>query len=161
MGKSSLLRKLINRKKLVRVGSKPGVTQAIHFFLINNQFYFVDLPGYGYAKTSKSEKNKWKYLIETYFKDAVNLRKIILLLDVRRELTENDRLFYEWARSYHFPLLIVITKADKVSRNNAASRRLKIMKELGLSDTECILFSALKGNGKEDILKSIACALDV
>lgn len=155
VGKSSLLRKLINRKKLVRVGSTPGVTQAIHFYRINNQFYFVDLPGYGYAKIPKSEKDLWKRLITMYFKEAINIKKVVFLLDVRRELNDDDHLFLEWVRSYHFPVLVAITKADKVSNTVSFHRRRAVMKELLLNENDCVLFSALNGTGAKEIWTAI------
>lgn len=159
VGKSSLLRTLVNRKKMVRVGRTPGVTRAINYFKINGSFYFVDLPGYGYAKASEREQNKWRSLITAYFNDVSELRKVILLLDVRREITDVDRMFYEWATSYHYPLMIVVTKVDKVSRNAACSRRHAIMKEFGLSEENCILFSALKRTGRDEVLATIERAL--
>ena len=127
VGKSSLLRTLANRKKLVRVGKTPGVTQSINFFLVNDEFYFVDLPGYGFAKTPKSVKNKWKRLIELYFKEAVGIKKIILLLDVRHEPSEKDIIFFKWATAYHLPILIVLTKADKISKNEAMNRKFSML----------------------------------
>ena len=159
VGKSSLLRTLVNRKKLIRVGSKPGVTQSINFFKVNGELYFVDLPGYGYAKAPKSEQDKWKFLIEKYFREAINIKKVILLLDVRRDPTDVDRLFFEWTQSYHWPLLAVITKTDKVSKNQLFNKKRQIMKEFTLTDDECQLFSALNGAGKEEILKSLEKSL--
>ncbi len=159
VGKSSLLRTLVNRKKLVRVGCKPGVTQSINFYVVNDEFYFVDLPGYGYAKTPKSEKKKWKLLIERYFKEAINVKKVVLILDVRRDVSKNDEEFFHWAKSYHLPILIVITKTDKVSKNNAMSKRMEIMKKFDLQSEDCLLFSALKRTGKDDIWSSFAVAL--
>ncbi|MEW6534705.1 MAG: ribosome biogenesis GTP-binding protein YihA/YsxC [Candidatus Auribacterota bacterium] len=159
VGKSSLIKTLMNRKKMVRVGRTPGVTRAINFFKINERYYFVDLPGYGYAKAPPAEQNKWKKLIEAYFNKVVNLRKIVLLLDIRRELTPGDQMFLEWARNFEFPLLVVLTKMDKVSKNEAVKRRSEIIKACGLPAEDCILFSALKGTGKEDILMNIGHAL--
>ena len=161
VGKSSLLRTLANRKKLVRVGKTPGVTQSINFFLINENCYFVDLPGYGFAKTPKSVQNKWKNLIEIYFKEALNIKKIILLLDVRHEPSEKDIIFFEWAMAYHLPVLIVLTKSDKISKNTATSRKFAIIKQFQLNDKDCILFSATKKTGKDEILREISNSLDI
>ena len=159
VGKSSLLRTLANRRKLVRVGKTPGVTQSVNFFLVNEDFYFVDLPGYGFAKTPKSVQNKWKNLIENYFKEAIDIKKIILLLDVRHEPSEKDVIFFEWVMAYHLPILIVLTKADKVSKNEAMNRKFSIMKQFSLDSKDCLLFSATKKTGREEILKELSNSL--
>jgi len=155
VGKSSLIRTLTNQKKLIRVGATPGVTQSINYYIVNGSFYFVDLPGYGYAKISKNMQEEWRKLIETYFKDAINIRKIIFIIDVRHDPTEKDIVFFEWAISYHLPLLIVLTKSDKVSRNKAINMRMKVMKMFNLQENDCVLFSAISASGKDDILKAI------
>lgn len=155
VGKSSLLRTLVNRKKLVRVGKTPGVTQSINFFNVNDQVYFVDLPGYGFAKTPKSVQNKWQQLIEKYFKESINIRKIVFLIDIRHDPTAKDEVFFEWAKSYNLPLLIVATKADKLSKNAAINQRFKLIKKFGLEQSDCILFSATKGIGKNEVLQVI------
>jgi len=160
VGKSSLLRTLANRKKLVRVGKTPGVTQSINFFLVNEDFYFVDLPGYGFAKTPKSVQNKWKNLIELYFKEAVGIKKIILLLDVRHDPSEKDIIFLKWAMAYHLPILLVLTKVDKISKNTAINRKFSIIKQFQLNDKDCLLFSATKKTGREEILQELSNSLD-
>ena len=159
VGKSSLLRTLANRKKLVRVGQTPGVTQSINFFLVNKKCYFVDLPGYGYAKAPKRVQQEWSVLIERYFKEAVNIRKVLFLVDVRRELSDKDLLFYDWIKNYHFPFMVVLTKADKVPRNQAKKKQMTICRQLSLNEDDCILFSALSRQGREEILKVFSRAL--
>ncbi|MCP5463183.1 MAG: YihA family ribosome biogenesis GTP-binding protein [bacterium] len=159
VGKSSLLRTLVNNKKLVRVGQKPGVTRSINFFKVNEECYFVDVPGYGYAKTSKTAQEQWKYLLNQYFREAINIRKVLFLLDVRRELSEKDMTFFDMIVNYHLPYMIVITKSDKVSRNDAKKKQLEISRKLMLKPEECILFSALNRQGKEEILKAISATL--
>jgi len=159
VGKSSLIRCLANRKKLIRVGATPGVTQSINFYIINNEFYFVDLPGYGYAKTPKNMREQWRKLIETYFQDALDIRKVVFIIDIRHDPTENDIIFYKWAVDYHFPLLIVLTKYDKVSRNQALNARNKVIKMFSIKQEDCVLFSAISGNGRNELLSLIDSAI--
>ncbi|MDX9702522.1 MAG: ribosome biogenesis GTP-binding protein YihA/YsxC [Candidatus Auribacterota bacterium] len=159
VGKSSLLRALVQRKKLVRVGKTPGVTQSINFFRINDAFYFVDLPGYGFAKTPKKIQIHWQDLIEKYFKESINIRTVVFLLDIRHEPTEKDRLFFDWAKSHNLQVMIVATKADKVSNNIATTNRQRIVRQFGIEESKCILFSAMNGTGRNAVLSAIQTAL--
>ena len=117
VGKSSLLNALLNRKKLALTSSTPGKTRLINYFLINDQYYFVDLPGYGYAKLPRNLKQQWQRLIESYLKNSDQLKLACLLMDSRHELQKTDKLMADWLNYYHIPYLVVLTKADKLSKN--------------------------------------------
>lgn len=116
VGKSSIVNTLLARKNFARTSSTPGKTRTINFYLINNEFYFVDLPGYGYAKVSKSEKEKWGDIMQMYLNDRKELCAILLLVDIRHEPTEDDRLMYDWIKHYGYDCIVVATKADKISK---------------------------------------------
>lgn len=153
VGKSTIINTLTNRKGLARVSSAPGKTRVINFFTINEDFYFVDLPGYGFAKVSKQEQQKWGQMIEKYLVSREQLKLIVLLLDVRRKPSEDDKTMYEWVKHYGVNFLIVCTKADKVSRSEMLKNIKIIREELQLNDEDSIIpFSALKKSGKEEIL---------
>ena len=117
VGKSSMINALLNRRNLARTSSQPGKTQTINFYNINDEFNFVDLPGYGYAKVSKSEQAKWSGMIETYLQVRQQLREIILLVDIRHEPGNNDLQMYEWIKSVGFTGYVIASKADKLSRS--------------------------------------------
>ncbi len=118
VGKSSLINGLLNRKSFARTSQTPGKTRTINFYLINNEFFFVDLPGYGYAKVSKSEKDKWGEVMERYLSDRKELCSILLLVDVRHEPTDDDKMMYDWIKFFGYNCIVVATKADKISRGN-------------------------------------------
>ena len=117
VGKSSLMNSLLNRKKLVQVSSTPGKTRLINFFLINNKFYFVDLPGYGYAKVSKQMYKSWQKLLENYLLQSKKLTGVVVLIDLRHLITEADLLLIEWLEHNKMPVIIAGTKSDKLSKN--------------------------------------------
>lgn len=153
VGKSTIINTLTNRKGLARVSSAPGKTRVINFFTINEDFYFVDLPGYGFAKVSKQEQQKWGQMIEKYLVSREQLKLIVLLLDIRRKPSQDDKIMYEWVKHYGVNFLIVCTKADKVSRSEMLKNVKIIREELQLNDEDSIIpFSALKKSGKEEIL---------
>ncbi|NLU07856.1 MAG: YihA family ribosome biogenesis GTP-binding protein, partial [Clostridiales bacterium] len=127
VGKSSLINVLVNKKKLVKVSGTPGKTRLINFFLINEKFYFVDLPGYGYARVSKMEMKNWGGIIEKYLQGRKQLRAIVLILDCRHKPTEDDITMYKWIKYYNYRAVIVATKIDKVSRGKLNSN-LKIIR---------------------------------
>lgn len=157
VGKSSLLNLLTGRKKLARTSGSPGKTRTINFYTINDdEFRIVDLPGYGYAKVSKSISQSWGDMIERYLKSRENLIQVVLLVDIRHKPTEQDRQMYEWIKHYGFGGLIVATKADKVKRSQMP-KNLKIIKEtLGLdNDTMIIPTSTLKKTGIEELKGAI------
>jgi GTP-binding protein len=155
VGKSSLINVLLRRKKLARMSNTPGRTQLINFFLVNDSLFFVDLPGYGYAKVPLEIKKKWGPMVERYLKTSKNLRTVILILDIRREPTKDDLSLASWLYNYDIRPVFVLTKADKLSKNKVAMRRRAIGKSLEVSDDMLITFSARTGEGREDIWNTI------
>lgn len=151
VGKSSLVNVLVNRKNLVRTSSTPGRTQLINFFKVNDDFMLVDLPGYGFAKVPLAVKKEWRPMMETYLSKRKNLRGVVLILDIRRTPTEEDQQMLSWLRAFSVPPIIVITKCDKVSKNERAKQSAIIMERLGLDKSEVSYFSALSKEGKDGI----------
>jgi GTP-binding protein len=161
VGKSSLLNTLASVHRLARISSTPGCTRLINFFLINDQFYFVDLPGYGYAKVSKKERIAWRKMVESYLLDNTALRLLILILDVRRTPSEAECEFVEWLKLNQIPYAIVITKIDKIGRSTVG-RQMRIIREtIGTSveESNLLTFSARTGEGRKEILGRISQAL--
>ncbi len=157
VGKSSLINALMNRKALARTSAQPGKTQTINFYNINDQLYFVDLPGYGYAKVSVSVKEKWGKMIEKYLKASSQLKAVFLLIDIRHEPSENDRNMYEWIVYQGMQPIIIATKLDKINRSQK-DKQLKMIKE-GLKlvpGTRIFPFSSLTKQGREEILEFIS-----
>lgn len=152
VGKSSLINALMNRKSLARTSSQPGKTQTINFYNINNELYFVDLPGYGYAKVSISEKEKWGRMIEKYLRMSKKLRAVFMLVDIRHEPGENDRQMYEWICHNGYRPVIIATKLDKIKRSQI-QKQVKLIKESlkVLEGTVIIPFSAETKQGREEI----------
>lgn len=159
VGKSSLINAFLNRKSLVKTSATPGKTQLINFFLINNEFYCVDLPGYGYAKAPRSVVDAWAPMIEGYIKDSPQIRVIVVLLDIRREPDARDARLVAWLAHYGVPALYVLTKADKVKRNEAAQARQSIAKKLGLAGPP-LLTSVKTGQGIVELKAEIAKRLN-
>jgi GTP-binding protein len=155
VGKSSLINAFLNRKSLVKTSATPGKTQLINFFLINNEFYCVDLPGYGYAKAPRSVVDAWAPMIEGYLRDAPQIRAVVVLLDIRREPDERDRRLVDWLAHYDVPAFYVLTKADKVKRGEAAKARQAVAKALGL-EGPLLLTSVLTGDGIVELKAEIA-----
>ena len=152
VGKSSLINALMLRKNLARTSGQPGKTQTINYFKINNAVYFVDLPGYGYAKVSKEIKAKWGKMIEKYLKTSKVLQTIFLLIDIRHEPGENDKTMFEWILANGFTPVIICTKADKISRGQIQRQVSVIRKELGAkNDIKIIPFSAETKQGRDEI----------
>lgn len=152
VGKSSLINKVINRRNLARTSSKPGKTQTLNFYLINQEFYFVDFPGYGFAKVSQEVKEQWSRFIEEYLSQREVLKGVIHVIDVRHPPTNDDCLMFEWLNYYHIPTLIVATKADKISRGNWQKHLKEIKKKMEISPNQTIvLFSAETGQGLEEV----------
>lgn len=152
VGKSSLINALMNRKALARTSAQPGKTQTINFYNINEAMYLVDLPGYGYAKVPKSEKEKWGKLIERYLHGSKQLKAVFLLIDIRHNPSENDRIMYEWIVSNGYNPIIIATKLDKIKRSQVA-KQLKLVREglQVLDGTKILPFSALNKQGREEI----------
>ncbi|MBQ8038322.1 MAG: YihA family ribosome biogenesis GTP-binding protein [Lachnospiraceae bacterium] len=156
VGKSSLINALMNRKSLARTSSQPGKTQTINFYNVNNEVYFVDLPGYGYAKVSEEIKAKWGKMIEKYLRRSKQLRAVFLLIDIRHEPSANDKQMYSWILDNGFKPIIIATKADKISRNQL-QKHIKMVKE-GLKvekGTVVIPFSAQTKQGRDEIYEVI------
>lgn len=152
VGKSSLINAVMNRKAYARVSAQPGKTQTINYYNINNELYLVDLPGYGYAKVSQSVKEKWGKMIERYLKRSRQLRRIFLLVDIRHEPSENDKMMYDWVVQTCFEPIVIATKADKIKRSQI-QKQCKIIREgLGMSkEGKLITFSAETKQGLEEI----------
>ena len=156
VGKSSLINTLMNRKSYARTSSSPGKTQTINFYNINDELYFVDLPGYGYAKVAVAVKEKWGKLIERYLQSSQKLRIIFLLIDIRHDPSENDRIMYDWITYNGYHPIIIATKLDKINRSQI-SKQVKLIRD-GLKTepgTKIIPFSALSKQGKEEIYQCI------
>ncbi len=161
VGKSSLINTLVKRKGLARTSNTPGRTQEINFFTVNNRFAFIDLPGYGYAKVPETIRRNWGPMVETYLRDRQTLRLVVLILDIRRDPSDEDHQLIEWLQHYRLPFLIALTKIDKVSRNQLVQRQRQIGEDLGLASiTQPVSFSAKTGVGKDllwrEIKKSMA-----
>ena len=152
VGKSSLINALMNRKSLARTSAQPGKTQTINFYNINDELYFVDLPGYGYAKVSQQEKEKWGKMIEKYLHRSKVLQAVFLLVDIRHEPSANDRQMYEWILANGYHPIVIATKLDKIHRSQIA-KQVKLVKQgLGVDkDTIVIPFSAETKQGREEI----------
>ena len=156
VGKSSLLNLLTGRKKLAKVSGSPGKTRTINFYVINDSFRIVDLPGYGYAKVSKSMSQEWGGMIEQYLQTRQNLLKVVQLVDIRHEPSKQDVEMYEYLRYYGLDGIVVATKADKVSRNQIQKQIRQIRKTLKLGEDDLVIpVSALNRTGYEDLLDVI------
>lgn len=156
VGKSSLLNLLTGRKQLARVSGSPGKTRTINFYIINDEFRIVDLPGYGYAKVSKSVSAGWGDMMETYLENRPNLLKVIQLVDIRHAPSKQDVEMYNYLRHFGLDGIVVATKADKISRNQMAKQLKLIRQTLGLtSEDKVIPVSALKRTGHEELLDVI------
>lgn len=152
VGKSSLINSLVNRKNLARTSAAPGKTQTVNFYNINDEFNFVDLPGYGYAKVSKKSRNIWAEMINVYLNERDELTEVILLVDIRHEPSENDKMMYRWIRSFGFTGYVIASKSDKLSRNQINKSLQVIKKTLDVPDINFIVpFSALKKTNLEAV----------
>jgi GTP-binding protein len=159
IGKSSLLNTLTNSKGLARTSSTPGRTQMINFFLIDDRLYFVDLPGYGYAKVAKTVRSTWGPMIESYLRDRPQLRLTLMLVDSRIPPTESDILMKQWLDHNRVPNTVVLTKADKISRNQL-QQALRTSAQT-LNTKEILPFSAVTSLGKDELLNRIRTAIDI
>ncbi|MBZ5749424.1 ribosome biogenesis GTP-binding protein YihA/YsxC [Metabacillus rhizolycopersici] len=156
VGKSSFINKMLARKSLARTSSKPGKTQTLNFYIINEVLHFVDVPGYGYAKVSKKEREIWGKMIETYMTTREQLRAVVLLIDVRHPPTKDDVLMYGFLKHYDIPAIIVATKADKIPKSKW-QKHVKVIKDtLNMEKTDSfVLFSSETGQGKDEAWKII------
>lgn len=155
VGKSSLINTLIQRKDMVKTSSKPGCTQLINFFLVNGDLSLVDLPGYGYAKVSKKIRAKWQPMVEAYLASRSNLLGLILLIDIRRDPRQEEYDLAAWLERHDMPYLIVLTKADKLSKTNRQKRLDAICEQLNRERNGVILFSSKTRMGRNQVLDEI------
>jgi GTP-binding protein len=157
VGKSSLINVLCGRKHLARTSNTPGKTQQLNYYLINKKFYFVDLPGYGYAKAAPELRRRWKHLIEGYLSTSSHIKLAVQLIDARLEITESDKTMIDYLNQFNIPHIVVLTKADKTSRSQLA-RHFRLVKQLlGAKPflDAIIPFSAVTGEGKKEVLQAI------
>lgn len=156
VGKSSIINTLTNRKNLARTGATPGKTRQINFYNIDNQLYFVDLPGYGYASVSKGELSSWGKLADTYLTTREQLKLILLLVDIRHTPSKDDQMMYRWLLENKVPHMIVATKSDKISRSQLKPRIQDIRKTLGApEEIQIVPFSSLNRQGLEEVWQGI------
>ena len=162
VGKSSLLNRLVRRRAFARVSKTPGRTREINFFRVNGTFVLADLPGYGYAKVSKTRKAEWRPLMEGYLRQSPTLRGVVQLLDVRREPTEDDRQMLDFLADVGVPTIVVLTKTDKVS--SRASWQLRVQelarRGLGVDEEQIIQFSAITGLGRDELAEAMVGLLE-
>lgn len=172
VGKSSLMNTLLGRKKLVKTSSTPGRTQTINLFSINDRFYFVDLPGYGYAKVPKAVRKSWGPMVENYLKTrrageqtvpeaSQGLCAVVVILDIRRLPNQGDHDLLAWLAHYEVPALVVLTKVDKLKKNQQGKQRSAIARELSTDPSSLILVSGTTGLGKQELWKAIESRLSV
>ena len=158
VGKSSLINHLLRSKTVAKVSSRPGKTQRINYFVIDDALLLVDLPGYGYAKTSKSLQEEWGVWIDKYLKER-GLKLILFLIDARREISEEDKQFIIWAKHHHMPLLLILTKGDKLSQKEQHAMRKRLEHEKILSGFPPLLYSIKEGKCREALIHELNKAL--
>lgn len=156
VGKSSFINRLIERTKLARTSSQPGKTQTLNFYQINKQFRFVDVPGYGYARVSKSERKNWESMINSYLTQRENLSLVFILMDIRHEPSELDKKMYDYIDSLDIPFAVILTKLDKIKKNQLDKHLSLFKKKLNLPTVDALFpFSSESGEGGEDIWEII------
>jgi len=160
VGKSTLINTLVNKKKLAQISKSPGKTKTLNFYLINKKFYFVDLPGYGYAEVSEELRKKWKTMIENYLKNSKNIKIIFILIDIRRGLDNLDLELINFCNYYNFRIIIIFTKCDKISKSKINEQVKKIIEQLNNDKIKIIPFSSKTKLNKIIILKLIENAIN-
>jgi GTP-binding protein len=162
VGKSSLINAMLGRKRLARTSRQPGKTRTINFFSVEDRLYFVDLPGYGYAKVSKAEQSSWGGMVEGYLKNRAPLKRIFLLMDIRHEPGAGDRMIYDWCLHYGLPFTVVATKNDKVPRGQVPRHLAAMRRALEMEGTP-IPFSSETKRGRDELWALImdSCGIDV
>lgn len=156
VGKSSLINTLLGSRKAAEVSKQPGKTRALNFFKIDNKLYIVDFPGYGYAKVSKSQKNTWKKMVDDYLTGRENIKLAVLIVDGRHESFKSDIEMKEWFDSYNIPVIIIATKADKMSTSKLHSLWSRNIKDFDYADGKApLFFSAVTGQGRNELIKEI------
>ena len=161
VGKSSFINTLINRKNFARTSAVPGKTQTLNFYLINDYFYIVDAPGYGYAKVNKQLKDKFGLIMEDYLEGRENLKMVFMLVDFRHKPTEDDVLMYKYLKHYNIPVSIICTKLDKVTKNSHIKCINQITKTLEVNKEDLILFSSITKTGKQETYSKIIEKLEL
>ena len=161
VGKSSFINAIINRKNFARTSAKPGKTQTLNFYLINNYFYLVDAPGYGFANVNKQLKDKFGLIMESYLESRENLKMVFLLIDFRHKPTEDDIMMYNYLKYYNIPVTIVCTKVDKVSKNNQDKQISIITKALEVEKRDLVLFSSVTKLGRQEIYNRLIEKLEI
>ena len=160
VGKSSVINRLLNRKNFARVGAAPGKTVHINYFNIDRAFYLVDLPGYGYAKVSKAERERWGRLMEDYFARPDLLTLGVMIVDIRHRPTDDDRTMFQWFQDTGCPLIVVANKLDKLKKREIGPSLQTVRETLGLGEENTLIpFSAEKGNGREELLGAILAGI--
>jgi GTP-binding protein len=160
VGKSSLLNRLVRRKRFARVSNTPGRTREINFFVVNAQFVLVDLPGYGYARISKQQRAEWRPLIEGYLRTSPELRGIVQLLDVRHDPTADDRQMLSFLADLGVPTLFALTKIDKLTASRRTERVRRLLDELQAPEEQVIPFSAVTGEGRDELAAAVAALVE-
>ncbi len=155
VGKSSFINTLIERKNFARTSSKPGKTQTLNFYLVNNSFYLVDVPGYGYAQVSNERQRKFGLMIEEYLKNRSNLKHVFLLIDYRHKPTEDDLLMYDFLKYYNLDITIIATKYDKIGKNGREKQNKLFKETLKCSIEEVVTFSTITKKGRSEVLDII------
>jgi len=155
VGKSSLINTLVNRKRLVKTSSTPGRTQLINFFDINSLITFVDLPGYGYAKVPTAVRKKWGPMIETYLSSRRSLKGVVVIMDIRRIPRQEEHNLIAWLEHYSIARILVLTKADKLSKTKQDKQRAAVARSLDVDSSELIMFSTKSRKGREDVWDEI------
>ena len=162
VGKSSLINVIVNRKKMTRTSSRPGRTQALNFYTVGDRMYLVDLPGYGFARVPLEVKKSWGNMVETYFRKRINLKAVVVILDIRREPSEGDKDLLHWLNHYGIDSIPVLTKADKLSRQKVIARAKQIGRDLErISPGEPTIFSAKTRVGRDEVWKKIRNSLGI
>lgn len=161
VGKSSFINTLINRKNFARTSSKPGKTQTLNFYSINDEFYLVDAPGYGFAHVSKNLKNKFGLIMEDYLEAREYLKNVFMLIDFRHKPTKDDLMMYNYLRHYNIPVTIIATKVDKISKNKREKYKKAIKETLNINDDSLILFSTITKIGKNEVLDKILSLINI
>lgn len=161
VGKSSAINTILGRKKLARTSQNPGKTRTINFYLINEEFHLVDLPGYGYAKVSKTSRAEWGKMMETYLSTRENLREVVLLVDIRHEPSNNDVLMYEWLRHFGYGTIVMATKKDKISKSKLQKHVNIIRTKLKMNAEDIVIpVSSLKKEGIEKVWEAFTEKMD-
>ena len=156
VGKSSFINRMIGRKAMARISSKPGKTQQLNFYRIEEQLYFVDVPGYGYAKVSKTERAAWGKMIEKYFMGREQLRAVVLIVDIRHNPTDDDQMMYDFLKHYNIPVIVIATKADKIPKGKWDKHKKNVREVLEMEKEDpLIVFSSEKGLGLEQVWAEI------